>query len=95
MKTKQTKVPHLFKIRKENKILRYDKDGKPYYIYFSENAINKINELWKKNKQPELKTYTYKFECPNIDELKTEEDKEYLYNKVIEEFQYKLKELIN
>ncbi len=46
------------------------------------------------NHKPELKFYTYGFECPNISKLKTKEQKDNVYNKLLNQFEQQLKEWI-
>lgn len=51
----------------------------------------KILKMWNENNiKPKLETYTYGFNCPDISKIKTKEQKEEVYNILIEEFQYKL-----
>ncbi len=45
-------------------------------------------------KLPELKFYTYGFECPDISKINTKEQKDNVYNKLLNQFQRQLKEWI-
>lgn len=43
---------------------------------------------------PEIKYYTYGFECPDISKLKNNKQKDEVYNKLLNQFEQQLKEWI-
>lgn len=47
-----------------------------------------------KDKQQEIKYYTYGFECPDVKYLKSKEQKNNIYNKLLNQFEEQLKKWI-
>jgi len=77
------------------------KDGhNNFYYHIYSDEMNSFEQgIYKEltnglDNKPELKYYTWGFECPDINNLITKEQKDEIYNKILNSFQEQLKEWI-
>lgn len=69
---------------------QYDRLMNDLIMEIDEEEYDKLKD----NNQNELQYYTYGFNSPNINELNTKEQKDNVYNKLLNQFKEELKEWI-